>query len=75
MRKEWKRTRNPYLKVIWMQDATAPPGFGTLLLHITLTGKRYALARVPKRIYMELLRRPDPEVSVNQLLTMYIPAE
>lgn len=69
----WRRTRNPHLKVIWTQDALAPPGYGTLRAHITITGKRYAMERVPKRVLLDMLRRPDPEMLLNQLLTMYLP--
>lgn len=71
MRREWKRTRNPHLKVHWKQDALAPPGFGTLRTRSDVT-KNYAFARVPRKVYRDMLTRPDPETMFGQLVTMYM---
>lgn len=74
MRKEWRNTHNPHLKVRWDQDALKSPGFGTLRTRSPLT-KDYALAGVPRRLYRDMLRRSDPEVLLNQILTCYLPAD
>jgi hypothetical protein len=57
---------------MWRQAPLCPDGVGTLYAHITLTKKRYAMAGVPRTIYLDLLHRKDAEVLLNQLLTIYV---
>lgn len=33
---------------------------------------RYRLQRIPKALYFDMLKRPDPEKIMNDLLTMYL---
>ena len=75
VRQEWKTTRNPHLKVAWKQGLLSPDGVGTLCAHIVPTKKRYAMAGVPRAIYLDLLHRKDAEVLLNQLLQIFVVTE
>ncbi len=61
-----RRTKVKQLWVDWQQ--------GIMTIEIRHSGKelhRYRLQRVPHSFYRDMLRRADPEVLMNQLLTMY----
>jgi hypothetical protein len=71
----YSHTRNSALLVRWVQDPYAPVGIGILDVSVPRIGEAYHFIDVPKTIYMDLMKRPDPEPLFNNLLRMYLPAD
>jgi hypothetical protein len=68
-------TRNASLLVRWEQDIHSPAGVGILTMSIPRNSEQYVLISVPKKFYLDLMHRSDPEMLFNQLLKMYLKDE
>lgn len=65
-------TKIPHLFVAWQMVPNLHGVLTIVIVHSAKEREEYRCQQCPKRYYLELLRRPDPELLVNQLLRLYI---
>lgn len=65
----FRPTRNPNIEAKWERDIWAKDGIG--MMTIRVHGKEHILKDVPRKVYFELLRLPQPDFYYAQLRTIY----
>jgi len=64
-------TRTAGLRCGWRQGIHEKCGVGTLWIDV-LGEVEYELCPVPRKYFEDMLKRPDPEVLMNELMRMYL---
>lgn len=65
------KTRTPGLLCGWKQGVYEKTGVGTMWISV-LGELEYEFCPVPKSYFTDMLKRPDPESLMNQMMVMYL---